>query len=119
MSVYFHPAASVELAEAAGFYNDKVVGLGETFILEVQRITNLVQEQPLIGQSVRLNFRSIVLARFPYSAVYTVESDRILVLAIAHQRRRPGYWRDRSRKLANLGGSEPQLKPISRRQTGA
>ncbi|MDH5552382.1 MAG: type II toxin-antitoxin system RelE/ParE family toxin [Nitrosomonas sp.] len=99
--MYFHQAASVELVEAAEFYDSKVAGLGESFVIEVQLIVSFVQEQPLVGSNVFKNFRSIVLARFPYSVVYMVESERILVLAIAHQRRRPGYWRDRTRSTAD------------------
>ena len=95
MKAEFHPAASVEIIEAAKYYDGEVIGLGEAFIVEVQRITGLVQEQPQIGQRIHEEFRSIVLARFPYSIVYAVESERILVVAAAHQRRRPGYWRQR------------------------
>lgn len=95
MRAEFHPAASVEIIEAATYYDGEVIGLGEAFILDVQRITGLVREQPQIGQRINEAFRSIVLARFPYSLIYVVESERILVVAVAHQRRRPGYWRAR------------------------
>ena len=91
----FHPAASVEIVEAADYYESEVTGPGHAFIREFQRITSLVAEQPQIGQRIHAELRSIVLGRFPYSIIYAVEPERIPVVAAAHQRRRPGYWRER------------------------
>jgi plasmid stabilization system protein ParE len=96
MKVEFHPAAAEELVETTAFYERRVSGLGMGFILEVERVVDLVQAHPLVGQRIEEAFRRIVLVRFPYSLIYSVEADRIWIVAVAHHRRQPGYWRERS-----------------------
>ena len=71
-------------------------GLGDRFIAEVERIVEVLCDQPNIGQSVGEELRRIILARFPYSLIYSIESERIWVIAVAHHRRRPGYWQERT-----------------------
>jgi plasmid stabilization system protein ParE len=96
MRVEFHPTASEEFEAASAYYNNEVPGLGAGFISEVERISELIQEHPTIGQPIDEVFRSAVLVRFPFSVIYSVETDRIWIIAVAHQRRRPGYWRGRT-----------------------
>jgi plasmid stabilization system protein ParE len=91
----FQPAASEEIVETAAYYDREVPGLGSGFIIEVERIVGILRDQPTIGQRIEKEFRRILLARFPYSFIYCVESERIWVVAVAHQHRRPGYWRER------------------------
>ena len=67
----FHPDADAELEEAAVFYETRMAGLGKSFAAEV------------------------IVARFSHSVVYRQVADAIVVIAVAHQRRRPGYWRRR------------------------
>jgi plasmid stabilization system protein ParE len=85
VKVGFHPAAARELIETSTFYDNEVPGLGERF----------VAERPNIGQEIEKGRRRIVLARFPYSLIYSTESNDVWILAVAHQRRRPGYWHGR------------------------
>ena len=91
----FHPEAEAEFADAALFYESRVVGLGRLFSAEVQRIVSLIREYPDAGAAVRLPVRRTLVDRFPYAIVYRRDRESILVLAIAHQRQRPGYWRRR------------------------
>lgn len=95
MKVEFHPDAAEEIVETAAFYERRVPGLGHSFIDEVERIAGIVREQPQIGQTIDKIFRRIILARFPYSLIYSIEPERIWIIASTHQRRRPGYWRER------------------------
>ena len=95
MRFEFHPAAAEELVETSTFYDNEVPGLGERFVVEVERAVSLVTERPNMGQKIEKGFRRIVLARFPYSLIYSTESNNVWILAVAHQRRRPGYWRGR------------------------
>ncbi len=62
---------------------------------EVQRIITLVREYPDAGAPVRLPVRRVIVDRFPYAVVYRREREAIHILAIAHLRRRPNYWRRR------------------------
>lgn len=61
----------------------------------MQRLIDLVRERPGLGQSVGSGFRRAVLRRFPFSLIYSEEPTEIVIIAVAHQKRRPGYWRGR------------------------
>lgn len=91
----FLPAAEAEMLEAARFYDDRSRGLGHDFLDEVERTTESIVEQPYSGAKISGNIRRRILRRFPFGVLYTVEPDRILVVAVMHLRRRPGYWKDR------------------------
>jgi len=96
MKAEFHSAASDEIGETTAYYESEVQGLGDSFIAEVERVVEVLCDQPNIGQRVGEEFRRILLARFPYSLIYSIESERIWVIAVAHHRRRPGYWQGRN-----------------------
>lgn len=89
------PAADVELAEAGAFYDARKTGLGVEFLEEVHRAIALIRTTPDLGKAQRRGTRRLLVRRFPYSIVYRDEADRILIVAVAHQSRRPGYWRQR------------------------
>ena len=89
------PLAREELNEAAAFYEAAVPGLGEAFLDDVERAIQAVLESPRIGASVGRRFRKTILRRFPFSIVYADRDEEIVIVAVAHQRRRPGYWRGR------------------------
>ena len=95
MRVEFHPEAELELIEAASYYELQVPGLGEDFEAEVRRATDLLQQHPEIGPHLDDELRRFVLNRFPYTLIYSVSSAVLHILVIAHQSRRPGYWRSR------------------------
>lgn len=91
----FHPDADAELEDAALFYESRMAGLGKSFAAEVERTIALVREFPEAGSPAGPKLRRVLVARFPYSIVYRQDPDSIVVVAVAHQRRRPGYWRGR------------------------
>jgi len=95
MRVEFHPEAELELIEAASYYELQVPGLGEDFEVEVRRATGLLQQHPEIGPHLDDELRRFVLDRFPYTLIYSVSSAVLHILVVAHQSRRPGYWRSR------------------------
>ncbi len=95
MRAELHPEAEDEFIEASLFYDLQLLGLGEGFICEVERVTKLLVEKPEIGARIDETFRRMLLNRFPYSLIYSLEPERIWIVAVAHQRRRPGYWRSR------------------------
>ncbi len=92
----FHPDAVAELEAAAIFYESRMAGLGKSFAAEVERTIFLVREYPEAGSPMGSTRRRVLVARFPYSIVYRQDPDSIVIVAVAHQRRRPGYWRRRS-----------------------
>lgn len=91
----FHPEAEAELVAAAMFYESRMVGLGKSFAAEVERTVSLIREHPDAGSPVGLPRRRMRVYRFPYSVVYRRDPESILILAVAHQRQRPRYWRRR------------------------
>jgi toxin ParE1/3/4 len=93
--VTFHEDARAELAEASHYYEDRVPGLGQALIDDVEACVNEILEHPSACERVSKKLRRKVLSRFPYGLIYAVESDRIRIMAIAHFKRRPEYWRYR------------------------
>ncbi len=93
--VSFHEAAEGELNEAADFYDLVSPELGRLFIDEVQRTVGKIAEFPESAPLIRGHIRKKTIAKFPYLVIYSIHSDEIRILAIAHQRRRPFYWRGR------------------------
>lgn len=95
MRLEFHPEARDEFVAAAAYYDAAVPGLGDRFLVAVRRTTVLVLEHPTAGTPRKAGARRILVTGFPYDVVYQVREKVVEVLAIAHQHRRPGYWRER------------------------
>lgn len=87
--------AEEEMTEASLFYDAAASGLGAGFLDEVQRVINLLREHPELGQHIDRRLRQALLHRFPFSLIYSIEVDAILIVAVARQRQRPGYWKNR------------------------
>lgn len=92
----FHPEARRELFEAQDEYESQRTGRGERFTEAVERICSLIDRQPELFADIDGRRRNAPVARYPYGVVYEVTSFGVVVMAIAHLRRRPGYWRTRS-----------------------
>jgi plasmid stabilization system protein ParE len=90
-----HEAAEAEINEAADFYDIESPGLGSVFIDEIQRAIGSISEFPEAAPLVRGRVRKRLVAKFPYALVYSVRPDEIRILAVAHLKRRPFYWRGR------------------------
>jgi len=99
MKVRFLPAAVLELEAAADDYEEAGPGLGSEFRQEVRSIIALIERHHRIGPSVNAGtkavLREFLLNRFPYRLVYSIDADDIIIVALAHQHRRSGYWRGR------------------------
>ena len=93
--VEFHEAAELELNEAADFYDLRDPGLGGAFLDEVERGLDQIVKHPEAAAQAQGAVRKRILARFPYSIFYSIHEDQVRILAIAHQKRRPFYWRGR------------------------
>lgn len=89
------PEAEEDLTDAAVFYEHERSGLGAEFTLEVEHALERLAGNPHAGPEVSDGARKLLLRRFPYLLIYRIRSDRVLVLAVAHQRRNPAYWRGR------------------------
>lgn len=90
-----HEAAEVEINEAADFYDIESPGLGTVFIDEIQRAIGNISRHPEAYALIQGRVRRTILNKFPYSLIYSVRSNEIRILALAHQKRRPFYWHKR------------------------
>jgi plasmid stabilization system protein ParE len=92
MRVVFTRIATQELEDAVRFYELEYVGLGRRFKEEVRKTALRVAEYPKAWTIERGEVRKCLLHKFPYKLMYSVEEDHILVIAVAHQHRKPDYW---------------------------
>ena len=92
----FHTEAELELRAEAAYYEQHTRGVGERFATEVEAAVKLACSFPYIGSPYKYGTRRVYPKKFPFSVVYLVRSEEILVLAIAPFSKRPGYWRKRS-----------------------
>jgi hypothetical protein len=100
LSIRSHPEADIEVESAALWYEDRQIGLGQDFLNELDRAFTLILESPDVwplwpGVPESLGIRRFLLARFPYGIAYDFTEAGVIVYAVAHFARRPGYWRDR------------------------
>jgi plasmid stabilization system protein ParE len=96
MKYSLHPDADGDLREAAEFYRESAGhALAQALFEEFEHSVNLLLQHPRLGALWRHGKRRYVMRHFPYSLIYAVSGDDIRILAVAHQSRRPGYWRGR------------------------
>lgn len=95
MTVHLLGVAQAELDEAIAWYANQAPGLGDAFLIETLKTIQLIELFPKAWHPLTKKIRRCRLRRFPYSVIYTQDDSDILILAIAHQHRKPGYWRNR------------------------
>jgi plasmid stabilization system protein ParE len=95
MKLAFHPEAELELIEAAAHYEHQVPGLGARFGAEIRRATDLLLEYAELGVQIAPDLRKLALRQFPFALIYRASGDVLHIVVVAHQSRRPGYWRSR------------------------
>ena len=93
MRVWFHPAAEVEHLDHVAYYESRQAGLGQGYLSEFEKVMAAIDEGPhhfpLIVTS---RLRRAHLRRFPITILFRESGGQMQVLAVAHKRRRPGYW---------------------------
>ncbi len=95
MRLEFHPEARLEFHESAAFYKGCRPILGTAFTNEIESVLRRILEAPNRWPIIEEDVRRCLTRRFPYGVLYTIESDFILIIAIMHCSRNPGYWRNR------------------------
>jgi len=86
-----------DLAHAVSWYEDRRKGLGAAFVAAVDRTLDSIAPWPRAGTSIEdvradLDARRMGVKRFPYYLAYVVRHEHVLVVAVAHERRRPQFW---------------------------
>jgi plasmid stabilization system protein ParE len=95
MKVVFSKYAKLELEDAVRFYNLQHAGLGKKFEVEVKKAALRIAKYPTAWSNESGEIRKCLLHKFPYNLLYSIENDHILVIAVAHQHRKPNYWVER------------------------
>ena len=95
--IEFHPDAALEAREAAAYYEGAREGLGIDFRAELSVVLDHISGNPQIYAVEDGAIRIGTLNRFPYAVYYGELDDCIWIAAVAHHRRRPGYWKYRSK----------------------
>ena len=92
--------AAQEFQEAAAWYEQEQEGLGERFIAAFENALELLKEEnppltPVQGEASALGARKLLLHKFPYSLIVYEDNLTIVVVALAHHSRKPGFWKSR------------------------
>jgi plasmid stabilization system protein ParE len=87
--------ASEELIAAIRWYDERRRGLGTDFYHAVATTVERIVETPEAGSPFAANARRMFVTGFPYQIVYRLEPNEIRIVAVAHLKRRPGFWRHR------------------------
>ena len=95
-SIELHAEAQAEFISAARYYEDQADNLGLDFIDAVRRTVQRILEYPESGRPFGRRLRRVLVPGFPYGLLYRAGPQRILIVAVAHLHRRPGYWRSRT-----------------------
>ena len=95
MNVRFLTFTQQEIDEAITWFDERAEGQGIAFLDELDRVVHLIRAFPLASPEIEPDIRRCLFARFPYSLVYGIDEDTIVVIAVAHSRREPNYWVDR------------------------
>ena len=95
MKVRFLSVAEREMRDAFDWYERQSPGLGAEFLAELDQAVGRIRRYPESCQVVEEEIRRALLSRFPYGLWYAIETDVVVVYAVAHLHREPRYWTDR------------------------
>lgn len=96
MKIIFSELSKFELADAEEYYELEQLGLGKRFKDEIKKSILRIIQYPKAWSIEKGDVRKCLLHKFPYKILYSIESNHIFIIAIAHQHRKPDYWVDNS-----------------------
>ncbi len=92
----FLTQAEIELDDVYMWYEQKEDGLGQRFLPEVEKVVHEIETHPSSGKVVFANtVRLKLIQLFPYALFYRLKNNDLIIIAVAHQHRKPGYWLSR------------------------
>ncbi len=100
--IQFHAEADLEVDAVFDWYEQQQPGLGADFLAELRSHLQAIAEAPRAAaawsgaRGKAMEVRRRVMRQFPFTLPYVVREDLVLVLAVAHVRRQPGYWLKRA-----------------------
>lgn len=94
-SARFLKPAEAEVDEAVIYFDEQRPGLGDRFEQDLLATVTFIIEHPLSGKRISEHVRKFRLRTFRYNVIYVIDELEIVIVAVAHHRRRPGYWQSR------------------------
>jgi toxin ParE1/3/4 len=98
MLVRFHTEAEAEMVQAAAYYEAQQANLGRRFLTAVQDAINRIRINPLLFPKVEFDVRRCRTKTFPFDVLFQIHAEELVVVAVMHWHREPGYWKDRRRE---------------------
>lgn len=95
MKLSFLDAAQSEFDDAINYYDQRSLGLGFEFAEEVEQALQRIDHYPKAWSPLSWRVRRCVVNRFPYSVIYEIRSEIIIIVAIQHHHQEPESWRSR------------------------
>jgi plasmid stabilization system protein ParE len=95
-SVRFHPAALQDADEVAAWYAERSFRAAVRFLDELDRLIDIIAVSPDRFQILDADLRRAAFRRFPFYIVFRADDLNVVVLAVAHGKRRPRFWQDRA-----------------------
>lgn len=95
MKIVFHPEAEAEFEAAIDYYEEKEIGLGYDFSIEVHEAISRSVLFPKAWPIIESNTRRTLVKRFPFGILYSKENGDIYILAVMNLHRDPDYWKHR------------------------
>jgi len=83
------------MIEAALYYHSQAFGLGMDYLSEVEHAVQSIATSPDSWPILQGDLRRRLMRRFPYGVLYRIEQEIIVIVAVAHLRKKPGYWKNR------------------------
>lgn len=96
VEIEFHPEAIKELDDSAEWYMQRSQLAAKGFALAVDVALKKISDNPDRFPTLGRRFRACNLEHYPFQIVFQLGGDRLVIVAVAHAKRRPGYWRGRS-----------------------
>ena len=95
MKVFFFEDAKIEYEEAIAYYDRQRLDLGKEFSEEIEKTIERISTAPTSWEKVTKTIHRCRTRKYPYGLLYEVQGEKIVIVAVMHLRRKPGYWKDR------------------------
>jgi len=95
MKIRFLKPAQSEVDDAFSWYDSQTHGMGMQFLDDLDRSVRRIMAFPLANTEIEEGFRRCLRSKFPYGIIYGLDSEVVIVVAVAHLHREPRYWIDR------------------------
>jgi plasmid stabilization system protein ParE len=95
MNIRFLTVADQEVDDAVAWYDQQGNDVSRGFLDDLDRAVRLAKTYPLLATQIEPEIRRLLFVRYPYSLIYGIDADTLVVIAVAHQQREPRYWADR------------------------